>query len=522
MRLNLPVTDQEYVLAEGRSIVSKTDLDGNIQYVNPYFCEVSGYTEDELMGQPQNIIRHPDMPPAAFADMWATIRIGLPWTGVVKNRRKNGGYYWVLANVTPIAEGGRTLGYMSVRTRPSHVQVRACEALYRDMREGRAAHLLLRQGALRRRGPAGWLAALRAMPLSRKLGCNFALSAGLMAASAGIGLQLEGDGAWIALLALGGITLQGWQWLALHRGVAAPVAQATRVARAIAAGDLSREFSQAGHDDMGQLMRALQQMNVNLVAIIQDVRTNVASMQAGTRAIAAGNADLAHRTTAQAASLEETAASMEQFASTVKQNSDAAAQGNALARQASETAARGGAAVSRVGATMNDISASARKIVDIIGLIDGIAFQTNILALNASVEAARAGEQGRGFAVVAGEVRSLAQRSATAAREIKHLIDDSAHRVEEGNRLVAEAMGTVDDIVQSVQQVAGIIEEISTASGEQNQGITQVNGAVAHLDQVTQQNAQLVEEAATAAAGLDKEAVHLSQAVSVFKLRKAT
>jgi aerotaxis receptor len=245
-------------------------------------------------------------------------------------------------------------------------------------------------------------------------------------------------------------------------------------------------------------------------------------MAVATRQIAAGNADLSGRTEAQAASLEETASSVEEFSATVKQNADNSAQANALAVNASNVAVQGGAIVADVIATMDDINTSSRKIVDIIGLIEGIAFQTNILALNAAVEAARAGEQGRGFAVVAGEVRNLAQRSATAAKDIKHLIDASVGKVSAGMVQVHRAGETMKEVVGSVGQVTAIMQEISTASREQSIGVDQVNSAIAHMDQVTQQNAALVEQAAAATASLALEAGGLSQAVSLFNFGVAT
>jgi aerotaxis receptor len=288
-------------------------------------------------------------------------------------------------------------------------------------------------------------------------------------------------------------------------------------ARAIAAGDLSGSFETHATDEVGQLLRALQQMNSNLIATIRDVRVNVETMAVATRQIAAGNADLSGRTESQAASLEETASSIDEFSSTVKQNADNSAQANDLAVAASEVAVEGGQIVSEVIATMDEINASSKKIVDIIGLIEGIAFQTNILALNAAVEAARAGEQGRGFAVVAGEVRSLAQRSSVAAKDIKQLIDVSVGKVSVGMERAHRAGDTMEQVVGAVQQVTAIMREISIASREQSIGVDQVNQAIAHMDQVTQQNAALVEEAAAAAASLANEADGLKQAVSLFK-----
>jgi aerotaxis receptor len=317
-----------------------------------------------------------------------------------------------------------------------------------------------------------------------------------------------------------GLLINVFLWWTLRTGVLQPLERALQGARSIAAGDLSGSFDTDATDEVGQLMRALQQMNNNLIATIRDVRVNVETMAVATRQIAAGNTDLSGRTESQAASLEETASSVEQFSSTVKQNADNSAQANELAVNASKVAVEGGQIVADVIATMDDINNSSRQIVDIIGLIEGIAFQTNILALNAAVEAARAGEQGRGFAVVAGEVRNLAQRSATAAKDIKNLIDVSVGKVSAGMVQVHRAGDTMKQVVESVQQVTAIMHEISVASREQSIGVDQVNSAIAHMDQVTQQNAALVEEAAAAANSLALEANGLSQAVSLFKFGK--
>jgi methyl-accepting chemotaxis protein len=258
-------------------------------------------------------------------------------------------------------------------------------------------------------------------------------------------------------------------------------------------------------------------MNDNLRRIVREVRVSVDTIGSAAGDIASGNADLSSRTESQASSLQETAASMEQITSTVKQNAENAAQANEVASQASLVARRGGQVVTDVVATMEAINESARKIVDIIGVIDGIAFQTNILALNAAVEAARAGEQGRGFAVVAGEVRTLAQRSAAAAKEIKQLIGESVERIDAGNRLVSQAGTSMDEILASVQRVSGIVSEIVMASREQASGIHQVNDVITHLDDTTQQNSALVEQAAAAAASLDEQARNLARTVSVFR-----
>jgi len=304
----------------------------------------------------------------------------------------------------------------------------------------------------------------------------------------------------------------------LMRGIARPLQEAVVIARSVAAGDLTRKIEVNSTDETGQLLQALQDMNASLVRIVSEVRSGTETIATASEQIASGNLDLSARTESQAGALEETASSMEELTSTVGQNADSAYEANQLALSASAVATKGGAVVAQVVDTMGSINASARKIVDIIDVIDSIAFQTNILALNAAVEAARAGEQGRGFAVVASEVRQLAQRSAAAAREIKQLIDDSVEKVDSGTQLVDQAGATMQEIVASVKRVTDIMGEISTASKEQTDGIQQVNQAISQMDATTQQNAALVEEAAAAAQSLQQQAAHLAGVVGVFKL----
>jgi len=326
----------------------------------------------------------------------------------------------------------------------------------------------------------------------------------------------------LALLVVGfGVAFAWW----LTAGITRPINEAVALAECVACGDL------AGHDERGddgyskdepgKLLFALHRMSSGLVGIVSDVRSGTDTIATASAQIAAGNLDLSSRTEQQASSLEETAASMEELTSTVKQNAENARQANQLAANASDVAQRGGAVVSDVVQTMASIDQSSKKIVDIIGVIDGIAFQTNILALNAAVEAARAGEQGRGFAVVASEVRNLAQRSASAAKEIKALIDDSVGKVAAGTRLVGQAGSTMDEVVSSIQRVTAIMAEISHASVEQTTGIEQINMSITQMDQVTQQNAALVEQAAAAADAMQEQAAKLADAVSIFKLGDA-
>ncbi|TDY90063.1 UNVERIFIED_ORG: methyl-accepting chemotaxis protein [Herbaspirillum seropedicae] len=323
----------------------------------------------------------------------------------------------------------------------------------------------------------------------------------------------------VLLAACIGLGLLLATWVA--RIVSRPLQEAMHVAERVAEGDLTVHIQPAGRDETGRLMGSLKAMNDSLLRIVTQVREGTDTINTASREIASGNLDLSSRTEQQASSLEETASAMEEITSTVKQNADNARQANQLAHSASDVATQGGSVVSQVVDTMGAINASSRKIVDIISVIDGIAFQTNILALNAAVEAARAGEQGRGFAVVASEVRSLAQRSAAAAKEIKTLIDDSVAKVDTGSRLVEQAGSTMTEVVASVRRVTDIVSEITAASSEQSNGIEQVNLAITQMDEVTQQNAALVEQAAAAAGSLQEQAGRLSELVSVFKLERA-
>ena len=305
----------------------------------------------------------------------------------------------------------------------------------------------------------------------------------------------------------------------LTRNITVPLGEAVALAQRVAQGDLGSRIVVRSRDETGELMAALRDMNASLVRIVGEVRGGTETIATASGQIAAGNMDLSSRTEQQASSLEETASSMEELTAAVKQNADNALAARSLAASASAVAVRGGAVVAEVVQTMGSINDSSRKIADIIGVIDGIAFQTNILALNAAVEAARAGEQGRGFAVVATEVRNLAQRSSQAAREIKGLIDDSVDKVGAGSKLVDQAGATMQDVVGSVQRLSAIIGDITDASEEQRVGIEQVNEAISQMDQVTQQNAALVEQAAAAANAMQDQAAQLSQAVQVFRLQ---
>lgn len=726
MKINLPVTDLERHVTPGQELVTQTDLKGRITYVNPAFIQVSGFSEDELVGHNHNVVRHPDMPQEAFEDLWSTLKLGRPWCKMVKNRCKNGDFYWVKANVTPVYKKGKIVGYMSVRTSPSDVERHSAEDLYTKLRSKEAKlsdpskiptqvldkklyHWALISVAVMLAISAGlygsdqpMLAALgpfvafcimlygsvscinkyvkqplsetistlkrvsegdyhtdievekegemgdlnrAAKSLAIKLGFEInesrlealrssritqaldSVSSNVMMADPSgriiyvndailnmfsiaqedictdlpnfdyqllLGRNIDEfhadpkhqqrllealENSFESRIKVGGRTfilvanpvfapdkerlgtVVEWKDLTdqlqaeeaiekliqdASRGdliqrlddsayegfmqniasgvnqmldtVVEPMREAKRVLVALADGDLTQNMQGNFSGEFAELNDALNSSMSKLQDMVSEIRSAGANITTGASEIAHGNATLSQRTESQAISLQETAASMEQMTGTVKQNAVNAQEASRLAEQAKVLADDGSAISEKVVNSMGDISKSSKKIAEIIGVIDEIAFQTNLLALNAAVEAARAGEQGRGFAVVAAEVRNLAQRSASAAKEIKHLISDSVEKVEEGGRYVDESGRALHEIMEGVLKVSSIIHEIAQASREQANGIEQVNMAVTAMDEGTQQNAALVEQVAAASESMDEQAQQLQHLVNVFKV----
>jgi aerotaxis receptor len=517
MRNNQPVTQNELKVPEGQTLISITDLKGRITYANKDFIAVSGFSEAELLGQPHNIVRHPDMPEEAFRDMWDTIKSGRPWTALVKNRRKNGDYYWVRANATPMRDGDRLVGYLSVRTKPREDEIRAAEALYAQMKaeeaSGRLRHRMS-AGAVQR---VGWVPALvRALTPGLRGQILWAVALPLLAAALVFGVLDSALGG-VAAGALAWAAASAWLWrlsgVRLHRLL--------DMANRLAAGDLTGDIPDPEPGPWGQLQQALGQLSLNVRTVVSDIRHEVGNLRGATQKIAMGNQEMSNRVESQAANLEQTAASMEEINGTAKQTTAAASQG---AQQANETLAlaqRSQQAVQSVGQTMQGITESSRRIGDITQVIEGVAFQTNILALNAAVEAARAGEAGRGFAVVASEVRALAQRTSAAAREIRVLIDESRARVDAGNESAAQALARVDEAMQAVARVTATLEGIRSATTEQLSGTSQVTRALSELDGITQQNAAMVEELAATAKSLNEQVSSVHHCIRVFRLNTA-
>ena len=697
MPVNDQVTQNEYIVRDGALIVSITDLNGRIVTVSPEFIQVSGFSSEELMGQNHGSLRHPDMPAAVYDDLWKTLRAGRPWTGLMKNRRKNGDFYWDIANATPLRDGGAISGYMTMRTKPSVQQIREAEELYRKLRDGSDRKLKLSEGRAIR---TNWMRSLN--PLSRLSDQDkrwLDTAAGVMVLLAGAALLLLPDlpggpalrTAVAALLGLRSVLWVTRVFLAAHRREelsqdtvsfihdlaegrfatsfkTISMHQAGNIQRALltlrikmgyqiaeerrkasmlrhaldtasanimladenlrivytnaSAGRLFQNLEADFRKDLpgfqaekvigsdmdmfhkdparqrqmlidirepqtadtrlgGRALRVVttpvfdadgrrlgttvewfdrtpevraeeevnaivkgalegaldhriavegksgfllvlahgvNQMLDNMVKIIRDVQDAASEVGRAASEISDGNLGLSERTQEQSSALEATAASMEQMTSTVKQNADNASQANQLAVAARNQAEKGGVIVGKAVDAMSQMNVAAQRIADIIGTIDEIAFQTNLLALNAAVEAARAGEQGRGFAVVAAEVRSLASRSAVAAKEIKGLIHDCVRTVGDSSTLVTQSGTTLNDILVSVKKVADIVGEIAAASREQSSGIDQVNEAVMQMDGMTQQNAALIEEASAASGAMAQQANRLVETMSGYQL----
>jgi len=516
MRSNLPVTQHEYAFPSGLTLVSVTDLKGRITYCNPAFIKLSGFERDELLGQAHNVVRHPDMPEEAFRDMWATIQSGLPWSGLVKNRRKSGDYYWVQANATPMLDGDQITGFLSVRSEPTREAVAAAGRLYALMREeARNGHLVhvLRHGQVIRNDLAGRIVRLLTLGTSGKLMLVQLLAVCAIAALAMLGLPRAFFGP--AILAIAAAGYWATRQLALK-----PLQRLVVDANRLASGDLSHQVAADATGLAGQLQKALKQMSLNLRTVVYDVRSEVVNLTTGIEEIAAGNDDLSARTESQASSLEETAASMEEITNRVGQSATVATHGAELAHQASQVTQEGSEAVDAVADTMGNITDSSKKIGEMNLLIEGVAFQTNILALNAAVEAAHAGEQGRGFAVVAAEVRALATRTAEAAKSIRALVGEADSRVAQGNVRTGDAKEHLHDAIESVRQVSTALDEISASAVEEKLSISQINEAVAHMDSLTQQNAALVEQLAAAARSLQFQSEGVNNSMRLFRLQK--
>ena len=515
MRLNLPVTGREYVVPPDTILVSATDLKSRITHCNRAFVEVSGYTPEELLGQPHNMIRHPDMPQEGFRDLWATVDAGKPWTALVKNRRKDGDHYWVRANVTPIMDGNRVTGYLSVRTIPSRAEITAVGPLYAALREAEQAgtvQVRLEGGFLY---PVGtkrlvqqawhaclehqrvlWYSLLAVLPLhfAAAMGAAPAVTVGVLAAVT------------LAVLA--------------RRRERAPLLRAIGLANRLAAGDLSQRVLAERNDLEGQLMRALNQVGVNLYAVVSDARAEVDAMLSASDEIAQGNEDLSARTENTASNLEQTAAAMHQLASSARNSADTVERCARNSNSVLGSVQSGAASVEAMARAMALIAESSGQISGLVDLINQITFQTNLLALNAAVEAARAGESGRGFAVVASEVRSLASRTAAASNEIRDMVRAATASIDAGSLRAGEARVAMEQVRGSIAENNQLVSSILKVVDEEMTGIAQVNEAIGQIDRLTQQNAAMVEQLAASAQSLRGQCRVVLESMSVFRLKQ--
>lgn len=544
-------TGQEYKVREDQNLLSRTDNKGRITYAAQAFVEVSGYSREELIGAPHSIVRHPDMPKEAFDNLWQSVSRGENWIGMVKNRRKNGDYYWVRAHVTPVIEDGKIQGYTSVRIKPTDEEIRSAEDIYAKIRAGNMRGFRFERGRIIKTGLSGFISRLNISSLKARISIalciNFALIFSsllwMLHSKQLIDVPLQelaiSDPAHQVMVAevtknllfadyvqagILGITalITAITFMMLFKIVRGEVRLATRFALHMAAGNMAVNKPEVTCKEFESLTRMLAVMQRSLTNISGEVRQSLMLVCPETEQIANSSDALAARTEQQAASLQETAASMEQITATVLQNTDNARQASLLAEAAACEVQQGGDAVHAVVNRMNAITESSNRITEIVSVIDSIAFQTNILALNASIEAARAGEQGRGFAVVAEEVRNLATRSANAAGEVRLLVQGCCDEITQGNYQVDKAEAAIAEVVTIVHKVNDIVGEIAAASEEQRRSIEQINIAVSQMDEATQRNSSMAVESSYAAHTMETQVAELANSIDVLRLPGVT
>jgi len=509
MKRNTPVTQKEYLLNDGTTLMSTTDTQSHISYANSAFIAASGFDEADLAGEPHNIIRHPDMPPAAFADMWFTIQQGESWTGLVKNRRRNGDHYWVRANVTPVYQQEKLTGYISVRNIPHREEIDASEKCYAQINNNKLKGYRFYKGVLMRRGALSFLSLFKWLAISRRINLALAIPALVIAALPFISLPAPVQSAMTLMLFL-------LIALFLQAQVSHPLKLILTQIQKVVSGRRADYFQFNRVDEIGMLLRLVNQSGLNLNSLVGDVTTQLDGIRKISHRISEEGELLQQRTEETSADLHQTAAAVEEIASAVKQTAETAAEAMTRADETSRNAMNSGNIMKQTITMMQSVSRDNRQIVDIIGVIDSIAFQTNILALNAAVEAARAGEAGRGFAVVAAEVRHLAQHSASAAKEIKTLIEQNVANVSSGVKMVENTETHLTAMIDNVLQMSTMIKEMGTATQEQTQALSLINESVSRIGVMTHNNTGMVERVTDTAGDLSTRAARLQRAVQVF------
>lgn len=503
------ITQNEYQLEDDTTLMTTSDLDGNITHANDDFIKVSGYSLLELMNQPHNIIRHPDMPKAAFADMWSSLKKGEPWTGIVKNRRKNGDHYWVRANICPMMREGVITGYMSIRTKASREEIASAEPLYRALNQGRPPHKLHKGLVLAKH----WFGQYPALSIRWRIRLlMILLFTGWISVAALSGLQ---GLSFLHATVLTLITLSASNVL-LERMVAKPIENVARQALDVARGERHSISHLHRVDEIGMILRSIGQLGLVCRWLTNDVSYQISNVHNESELLVNDCDELEQHTQKTVGYVQQTVAAMNQMSVSVQMNADNTIQADKLSGQTSETAIHAAEAMKNVVQTMDEIVHSTNKINAITDVIKTIAFQTNILALNAAVEAARAGEQGKGFAVVADEVRSLASRSASAVNDIRDLIDDCENKVHSGKLHVHTTGDTLQEVVKQVQDVTQLISHISNATSEQAAGLTEITQAVFELESIAQKNTVLVEQSANASEVVKKHAIRLDDAITIL------
>lgn len=509
MRNNTPVTQSEYLLNEESTLMSTTNVHSHITYANSMFIEASGYKEEHLIGEPHNVIRHPDMPPEAFGDMWFTLQQGQSWTGLVKNRRHNGDHYWVRANVTPVYQNDTLTGYISVRNIPPRAEIEACENLYQRVRNNELKNHRFYKGLVVRRGLFSFLSLFKKISTAKRV--NYAIAVTALAALFITLLLPQGIpqiSALITLFIMFGFYLNGQ--------ICRPLKKIVYQMQQVVSGRKPTYFHFDRVDEVGMMMRLVNQSGLNLNSLVDDVGAQISGISTISQQVEKEGAALQARTEETADDLQQTAAAVEEIASAVQQTAQTAGEAIHMADRTSSSAHSGETAMKQTIGMMQSVSKDNSQIVDIIAVIDRIAFQTNILALNAAVEAARAGEAGRGFAVVAAEVRNLAQHSASAAKEIKTLIEKNVASVNAGVAMVEQTETHLTAMIGNVLQVTSLIKEIGHATQEQTLALTLINESISRIGVMTHNNTGMVDNVTSAAGNLTQRTTRLQQAIAVF------